>query len=811
MEASVSEHVRAALGASYPLVILRAPHGFGKGTAIQEWVASCGFRATVAQVRLVPSVSVRAERFWASLLEGLERAGVRAPVGEDGAEGVRAAVLAHPGPLVLVVDDYHHSGDASRSPSQLAERLVALLQEAPHLRLIVACRWPCALEIAGSLAVDSVVVGVRELALGTDQVSRLARARGLEAEPAEIETLTDDLAGWPAAIRASLDASARSGGRVAVDTDFVSRAVTLIHREIESLALRDFVLRIAVPEEIDERIAATIAGGPQGRRMLRLLLEAGFLVSRRTDGGMRYGYARAIRRAVLELAEDTWPDVVREVHRLLIPAAVREERYMAALRHACLAREWESASEIIESGWTTLIIRHGAEFAALAQSFPGDIVTANPRLTVARADLARFPSGRKPELARWRAEDAGYLRTVTDLFERPGVDEVGLLMQWGVGSLLAADDAAAAYAFGRVHDIGARRGDPRARRLGLSGMMSAAAVVGEARTALQLAGEFETSRRSVQRPACEEADRIETAARNVVQIFAALAAVDVLAPDAATRVAELREPQRRDDIWAMAAYVRAQYAVVTGTQAELGRHVSVLRAAMRHLVPGGITESTIVTGLAELLVQMGSFKVAADVLDDVPFSHVVAPIRAFVHLASGERREAIDLARRALETPLVTIRGRLVAQLTLACAYRMLGRAERSAEAFAASVVLSRESGLRRFFALLPRDVVTDMAEDPQLAADLQPLEAAAGSPLRRLRGLETPDGVSVRLSGRELEVLTALHRHPGPTGIGEELGLSANTVKTHLRRIYRKLGVGGRADALRMHHAHTVHESLGR
>ena len=52
-------------------------------------------------------------------------------------------------------------------------------------------------------------------------------------------------------------------------------------------------------------------------------------------------------------------------------------------------------------------------------------------------------------------------------------------------------------------------------------------------------------------------------------------------------------------------------------------------------------------------------------------------------------------------------------------------------------------------------------------------------------------------LTAREIQILRALEVHPGPVGIGKALGLSANTVKTHLRAIYRKLGVSNRADAL--------------
>jgi DNA-binding NarL/FixJ family response regulator len=49
-------------------------------------------------------------------------------------------------------------------------------------------------------------------------------------------------------------------------------------------------------------------------------------------------------------------------------------------------------------------------------------------------------------------------------------------------------------------------------------------------------------------------------------------------------------------------------------------------------------------------------------------------------------------------------------------------------------------------------------------------------------------------LSRREIEVLTQVSQGMSNKDIGEKLGLSALTVKSHLARIARKLGTGDRA-----------------
>ena len=77
---------------------------------------------------------------------------------------------------------------------------------------------------------------------------------------------------------------------------------------------------------------------------------------------------------------------------------------------------------------------------------------------------------------------------------------------------------------------------------------------------------------------------------------------------------------------------------------------------------------------------------------------------------------------------------------------------------------------------------------DPSVASLL-----AAG-----LRGAPADSGVS-ELSAREVEVLRLVADGKSNKEIGEELTLSALTVKSHLARIARKLGTGDRAEMVAM------------
>jgi DNA-binding NarL/FixJ family response regulator len=52
-------------------------------------------------------------------------------------------------------------------------------------------------------------------------------------------------------------------------------------------------------------------------------------------------------------------------------------------------------------------------------------------------------------------------------------------------------------------------------------------------------------------------------------------------------------------------------------------------------------------------------------------------------------------------------------------------------------------------------------------------------------------------LSAREVEVLEGMSRGKSNAAIGRELYLSEDTVKTHARRMFRKMGAADRAQAV--------------
>lgn len=67
----------------------------------------------------------------------------------------------------------------------------------------------------------------------------------------------------------------------------------------------------------------------------------------------------------------------------------------------------------------------------------------------------------------------------------------------------------------------------------------------------------------------------------------------------------------------------------------------------------------------------------------------------------------------------------------------------------------------------------------------------------RRVPGARSPLGEPPELTERELQVLNGMSQGKSNGQIGRELFLSEDTVKTHARRLFRKMGVGDRAQAV--------------
>ena len=93
--------------------------------------------------------------------------------------------------------------------------------------------------------------------------------------------------------------------------------------------------------------------------------------------------------------------------------------------------------------------------------------------------------------------------------------------------------------------------------------------------------------------------------------------------------------------------------------------------------------------------------------------------------------------------------------------------------------------------------LVKDASREELVAMVTQALQDVAARQLPRAR--TEVDSAAPPLTERELQVLRGMGRGRSNAEIGRELYLSEDTVKTHARRLFRKLGAADRAQAVAM------------
>ncbi len=138
------------------------------------------------------------------------------------------------------------------------------------------------------------------------------------------------------------------------------------------------------------------------------------------------------------------------------------------------------------------------------------------------------------------------------------------------------------------------------------------------------------------------------------------------------------------------------------------------------------------------------------------------------------------------------------ALVTAAVAARRLGQTEPAADHLTCALALAEPHGLFRPF------LDGGPAARSALTVLIRPLSDGAAFAARILQRFEAatapPAGqqaASVPLTSSELAVLRFLPSHMTNQEIADALFLSINTVKTHLRSVYRKLGVATRRQAI--------------
>ena len=813
-----------------PLTLVAAPAGFGKTTLLLAWAAEQD--ATVAW--LSADLLDDGPSFWSEVLDVLGGS-LEAP-SEPAFDAVVRRFSESTEPLVLLVDDFHRL----RSRAVLGPLGQLVAHAPPHAHVVLAARRDPALPLHRfRLAGHLTELRAKDLAFDAEEATAFFDAAGLELRTELVDTLLARTEGWAAALRfAALSLHARVEAEsfvlaLARTDQAVSDYLVSEVLGAQTRRVREFLLTTSICERIDGPLADELTGRTDGARTLAALEHDNVFIELAPDGRWyRYhGLFAELLRAELDRTE---PCRVRGLHRRAARRLAADGDRVAALGHALDAADAKQANALVAALWVEIAGRgdprlvdgildrigektignqpHLCLLAAWERARRGDLAGADAWLKLAdglrrsldAADRTSFDVGRNVvELgrARRRGDFTGLDRALRRLarLETPPrgrkSDAERALVLCSRGALLAwrAELADA--------ETTLEAGVDAARRSRLPGAEADASAM----LALVCAWRGELARASrLARPLVGERDGVHGQRPENVAALLALGRCSLEWDDAgearelAERARELAETLG-DELGRPAARVLALQALAgTPGAADVARlELAALELEERE----GRVPAPLAPALAACRVRvLGAPADASSRGDELPApEHTVALGRsALAHDAPTEACAALEHVLADRDAPTTV--------LAEAAVLRSVAAERLDAEADARRWIelaldLAEPETIRRPFTDAGPEVAEILRRAIRHGTSHRWL---AGSLLAVLDGREAARGHRTHelldpLSARETVVLRYLPTLLSNQEIAGELFVSVNTVKTHLKSIYRKLGVSDRREAVRL------------
>jgi LuxR family transcriptional regulator, maltose regulon positive regulatory protein len=620
--------------------------------------------------------------------------------------------------------------------------------------------------------------------------------------------------------------------------------------------IRLFMLRTSVTEQMSGDLADALTGEPGGARTLERLSRENSFVETLGDGHAAYRYHPLLRDV---LAAERNREIPHEVPILLRRAArwhAAHDQSIDALRAAARAGDWDYAAHMLAEAGTAALVRSGATTleqvlalfpaerraddaavaAALAAAglWNGDTGTAAHHLEAAQRALGRCaPSARRiiePWLAALRvmqaaslaAADPGLLAKGWALAEqaqatagtRPEHRTLGLLwFALGTARLRRWEIHEARYALNHAcrQLTAGGLGELCARARGWQAL--AEAWYGDLTAAEKALGELGAGGLAggVAGPVAAGAGR-DPAASCLAALASAqvslarddLAGARKMLDDADEYAASRHQVPGEPSLGVVGGLIRARTALADGDAT--GARGLVLRLRDTG-APGDRELDWVLTMLdGEIALSTGDAARARLTLGpDADGPHAARAgsllMRGRLLLSEGDFKGALETIGPVLDGTAdeVTLQVKLAAVLAAAVANRRLGLTGTAAELLEQALALAEPDDACRVF--------LDAGQPVRSAVTVlvPPTSRSAGFAGRILERFDTqlphaeaaPDQAEVLLTDSELAVLRFLPSHLTNQEIAEALFLSINTVKTHLRSAYRKLGVASRRAAI--------------
>jgi len=177
----------------------------------------------------------------------------------------------------------------------------------------------------------------------------------------------------------------------------------------------------------------------------------------------------------------------------------------------------------------------------------------------------------------------------------------------------------------------------------------------------------------------------------------------------------------------------------------------------------------------------------------------LASMSGLRHLYAGDDAAARRAVSRILggDPSMSTLRASLTAHLVVAVAAQRNGQSAVAHEELVVALTRAAPQRARRLVLEVAPEVADILAAGAGRFGELEPFVRELRAHSRPVGGLRAGAVLDVALSARELSLLRELPSLLTVAEIAEARAVSRNTVKTQLRSLFQKLGVGSRRDAV--------------
>lgn len=822
--------------ATHRLTVVSAPPGSGKSALLADWANN--LRSPLAwlscdiddadQAWFWRDVRAAIQHSWPdSALNDLDPVDQRDPR-QLAIEIANALVSVRGG--VIVIDDYHLAGPAPAA-------MIAFIDALPaDLRLVLGSRRDPPFSLS-RMRVQGRLLELRQDDLRFDaaETQELLAGLGVELSPAHLDRLIEVTEGWPVGVYLAGLSLRGVGtpdavlGRL-VDTD--RSLVDFLMNEVIDLQSADMQEFLSVTGQLDTFDAAlcnAVTGSADSASLLERVRAANLFLVGLDREGQWYRYHHLFNEFLRARMRATSPGRISTIHSTAADTFAERGDLLNAVRHylragdtdaalkhfgnhmakttnltdktlaAVVARAWldEHGSRRLESDPHTVlecvIALDGAQAHDVADRWLTQVEATRGRLDP-QTEFVLDGAWSFHRLCRGDPEGAiAHGRQALTILDQHAIGNKWLptLASMLVQAHVSLDDLDGAVA---IIDFMRDSGN-------VNPVVDSVKMPGHASVIAVLAGDLVAAERFASQSE-SAADQLEVPAWAFARAEAVLASIEIaieadqldLAEERADRLFRILDHEYRPWMAMAAQLIQARMASTRGDDAEVAARLDKARRTM----PTATT--AVVAQIDRVELRHALERGAADVetlLARLPPSPATDLLVARARLASGDD----DGARAVLAhvpvdtTPRWRIDHGILSALALASSDTTLAHRQ-----LHAALTLAEAGGFQGSI----------VKEGPRLWTLLESLPTSGGlgdyvSRLLNLAGRIVPpprvpsqERLVEPLSDRELTVLRYLTSRLDATEIADALYISVNTVRSHIKAIYRKLGVATRADAVR-------------